>query len=72
VTDWDDLPAAKRAEITALRQRTHGSVAGEHRLALEDMRAATFGDACDWLAANGHADAAVALEAAVFPSGPTP
>jgi len=66
VSGWDELSKAQRAAVAYQNRRTHSAVNREFALKLEDERSAALGEAVDWLAANGFADASAALEAAAF------
>lgn len=63
---WDDMTPEQQTSARAVRQRRHGSAAGEQRLAVEDARAGAFDEAIVFLVARGFADAAAALNAAAF------
>jgi hypothetical protein len=67
VLDWNKLSHdEQQAMIRARKLSGHTSVAEHDRIRLEQARAHAFGEACDWLTANGYPEAAAALEAVAF------
>ncbi|MFA5897893.1 MAG: hypothetical protein WC829_02145 [Hyphomicrobium sp.] len=66
MSSWDELTEAQKRAISAHNRRHHSSANREARLRAEDARTLALNQACDWLLANGHADAGKALESAFF------
>ncbi len=69
MSDYDDLPPARKAAIRGDNARHHGSVVREIGFKLEDARSQAFSEAIAWLGANGFSKAAAALERQAFEPG---
>ena len=67
MSDWDKLsPEQQQATVHRRKLAGHTSVAEHQRLLVEKARGDAFGEACDWLKANGYFQASAALEAVAF------
>ncbi|MBI4921873.1 MAG: hypothetical protein HY834_08995 [Devosia nanyangense] len=64
---WDELTEEQKVAAVLRRKLCgHTSVVEHQRVQKLQARADALGEACDWLAAHGFAEASAALEAVAF------